>query len=272
MKYHLLKDHVLTIRFLFPRVWQFDFHEMCLSTATWRHKMPPQNHKCSFCNARGHNCRQCPCPGAAKLRVLLAKEKERTGTLSKNEGRAKVRAGGTLTGHEAKKKRRTDYTGKARVRKPEHGLLGKVSAKSKENLATPNPSAAKAAWAHLKSLGFLKKPRKCQVCRKGVYGSALYCVKPRVRKGQKSQGKRASLSCHWVFRCKNWQCQHRLNAVACGGPWNRSWARAFTLEQMSSLLTKWLCLGSRRECFCFRCLGRRKRKITANLWAFTKSV
>lgn len=193
----------------------------------------PQLHKCSFCGLKGHNLRRCKLPGAELLRKLLAAEKKRKGTVSKNEGRTKHRWGGRASGDFAKKRSKA-YTRKRKSNWPEEALQVELPPKKKITLASPNVNAATAKWKQLCADGFLKCPRKCRRCQSGTYGPTLYSVAPRVRK-EKTKSKRHDFYVQWVLRCTNNACSHRLNTLACS-PFPFTLSRGMTLEQFHALI------------------------------------
>ena len=195
-------------------------------------------HKCKFCGKNGHDLRTCALPGAVLLRELLKKK----GHVSKQTGRRPPRFGGRTKGTAAKKAK-VRYTGRngrtkaQRKRLDENPTYLEKSKKVLEAQVSKACQLAQNCWEKRLSEGLFRMPKKCEKCRYGRYNKKLEWIRP------KNQGKfhvslKFSSHAHYVIRCGEQECRHRLNVVRTG-PWPLDTCRSLTLQQVDEMLSLW---------------------------------
>jgi len=85
------------------------------------------------------------------------------------------------------------------------------------------------------SEGLFRMPKKCEKCRYGRYNKKLEWIRPQ---GKFHVSLKFSSHAHYVIRCGEQECRHRLNVVRTG-PWPLDTCRSLTLQQVDEMLSLW---------------------------------
>lgn len=199
---------------------------------------PAHGHKCQVCGANGHDLRTCKFPGAALVKKLLQEQ----GRKSRQTGRRPVRFGPRT--QEAQKESRTKkYTGvtskqkRLRERKERASYVEKTK-KNLEMQVQKATASAQEVWERNLSCGLFRLPKACQKCQYGRYSKKLEFVKGK-NQGRHHVSEKYYKYGHYVVRCGEQQCRHRLNVVRTG-PWPWEKCRTLTLEQVDEIISMWI--------------------------------
>ena len=182
--------------------------------------------------------KSCPLPGASLLRDLLKKK----GHVSKQTGRKPPRFGGRArkgkvlehrkkyTGRNSKEKKRIRASMHSSYVEKRQDVLVKQIQKASEH--------AQSCWDTAVQNGLFHVPARCEKCKRGRYSKKLEMVKAK-NQGVAHVSAKFFKYAHYVLRCDNWTCRHRLNAVRTA-PWPEKCCHTLTLEQVAEIICMWL--------------------------------
>ncbi|CAJ1329862.1 unnamed protein product [Effrenium voratum] len=111
------------------------------------------------------------------------------------------------------------------------------SSRAARQPALKSTTAAQTVFDQRCAEGMFRVPRKCEKCFRGKYGRKVEPVAVR-KKGCWHVSVRGDRSCHYVARCGERACRHRLNVMACG-PWPKRASGMLTMDQADKLLDMW---------------------------------
>ena len=97
---------------------------------------------------------------------------------------------------------------------------------------------AQSCWDTAVQNGLFHVPARCEKCKRGRYSKKLEMVKAK-NQGVAHVSAKFFKYAHYVLRCDNWTCRHRLNAVRTA-PWPEKCCHTLTLEQVAEIICMWL--------------------------------